>query len=168
MSTKILIRPLNFHLRYQHWQGIEKSKDLDLLHKHYAAHVFDQIKNEIIFQVDGLSTKMQWSPHFTDSERLAYIIEHFKNILLKNKYILLKYEERNEVWDRGIKTNIQSFTFITDSKSNRWKEKTENNFGQIILEQSHGEKQSLLICTEPIKEEKHLSFEKLMEFLLTK
>jgi hypothetical protein len=167
MHTKILIRPLNFHLRYQHWASKQKTKEINELHISYACHVFEQMKTDIKYESNAHYVKLLWMPKFKDSERLAYIIEHFKNTLLKNKYKILKYEERNEIWDKGINVFVKSINLISDSSLHTEVDPNEVNFGNIYLEQNLIEnEQSLCITAKNLENKPKYSFEKLMELLL--
>ena len=167
MHTKILIRPLNFHLRYQHWESQQKQIDFSDLHQCYTSHVFEHKNNNIKFEATKLYAKLYWDVNFNDLEQLAYIIEHFKNTLLKNKYSILKSEERNEVWDKGIKVKVLGIILKADTFYDELGEQTEINYGDIYLEQHiFEEKQSLIITAKYYLERVNYSFEKLMELLL--
>jgi hypothetical protein len=77
MDTKILLRPLNFHLRYQHWESTQKEFDLCQLHECYTDHVLEHQNNNIQYENNHLYSKLQWHADFKDLEQLAYILEHF-------------------------------------------------------------------------------------------
>ncbi len=167
MHTKILLRPLNFHLRYQHWESTQKEIDLNHLHQCYTRHVFGHEDNNIQYGCDQLHAKLYWNANFNDPEQLAYIIEHFKNILLKNNYSILKSEERHEVWDKGIKAKVQGIVLKADTFYDELGEHREINFGDIYLEQHIFEdKQSLSITAKYYLGRVNYTFEKLMELLL--
>ena len=167
MDTKILLRPLNFHLRYQHWESTQKEIDLFHLHQYYTSHVFEHENNTIRFESNNLYAKLNWDVHFNDIEQLAYIIEHFKNKLLKNKYSILKSEERNEIWDKGIKAKVEGIILKADVFYTESGEQSEINYGDIYLEQNIFEnRQSLSITAKYYLGRVNYSFEKLMELLL--
>lgn len=167
MHTKILFRPVNFHLRYQQWENTHKSKDLENLHHCYCQHVFEQEKNNIVYDENELYAKLQWNTEFNEPERLAYMIEHFKNTLLKNNYSLLKLEEKNEIWDKGLKVTVQNVVLNADAHYNEFGAFSELHFGDITLEQINIEDQFILgITCKYYINKTHYSFEKLMELLL--
>lgn len=167
MHTKILLRPLNFHLRYQQWESTQKEIDLGQLHQCYTDHVFEHLNNSMQYENNHLYAKLQWDVDFKDLEQLAYIIEHFKNKLLKNKYSLLKSEVRNEVWDNGIKAKVEGIILKADSFYNENGEQNEINYGDIHLEQHIFEqRQCLTIMAKYYLGRVNYTFEKLMELLL--
>jgi len=167
MHTKILLRPLNFHLRYQQWERTQKEIDLNQFHQCYTGHVFEHEENNIQYDCNQMFAKLHWDVNFTDLEQLAYIIEHFKNILLKNNYSIFKTEERHEVWDKGIKAKVQGIILIADIFYDELGEQRAKNYGDVYLEQHIFEdRQSLTITARYYLGRENYTFEKLMELLL--
>jgi hypothetical protein len=79
----------------------------------------------------------------------------------------LKSEERNEVWDKGIKAKVEGIILKADSFYNENGEQTEINYGDIYLEQHNFEhRQSLTITAKYYLGRENFTFEKLMELLL--
>lgn len=168
MHTKVLIRPENFYLRYQHWQEKACRVHLEMLRGSYANEVFGKGSDDLNYEHSSQYARIVWHPDSLQIEDLAFVLEHLSGTLLKNNYALQLKDERNEVFDSGHKVSVQRHYLKPDLPC---EEVMQNGnlhlYGNIFLEHRFSRQfNALHITSNYYGNKRYLSFEKLMEVLL--
>lgn len=169
MHTKILIRPENFHLRYQHWHEKESPVHLEMLRGSYANEVFGMGSDDLTYEHSSQYARITWHPGDLQIEALSCLLDHFRNVMLKNNYYIQISDERNEVFDSGLKLTIHRHYLKPDRLvSNGLADETPLQFGNIFLEHRFNSRyNALCISSNYYGDRTYTSFEKLMEVLLS-
>ncbi len=168
MHTKILIRSLTFNLRYQQWIEKHRPIHVEMLRGSYANEVFGLGSSDLHYETSNASSRIIWSPGVLEIEHLDFMMEHFVCILLKNNYCKVLSDERNEVFDKGLKLTIQRHHLKSgEAPGEQGENNPTNKFGNIRIEHRFNSvHNTLCISANYNGEKRYQSFEKLMEILL--
>lgn len=168
MHTKVLIRPENFYLRYQHWQEKNRQLHLEMLRGSYANEVFGKGADDLNYEHSSQYARIKWSPDSMQIEDIAFMLEHLSGVLLKNNYSLQLRDERNEVFDSGHKVSVQRHYLKPDLPCEDVMQSGNLHlYGNVFLEHRFSSHYNALnIISNYYGNKRYLSFEKLMEVLL--
>lgn len=163
MHTKLLIRDGSFTERYQHWNGHLKIGTLQVLRDSYAKELCGFGEQETELEYGHLYTSMKWHHLRMKAEHILFLMEYFKTLLTVQQYNLVSNKDHCEVLDRGIKKCYYTYTFGSRTEMSG----STKHFGDIYFELLVGD----TYCQFEIRcqyqaNQKHWSFEKLMEILL--
>ncbi len=162
MNTKILIRPENFLLRYQHWKEKDRNLHIEMLRGSYANEVFGKGSSDLKYEQSNRYSRIIWTPEEVRIEALGFLLEDLKNVLLKNNFTLQISDERNEIYDSGLKVTVHR-QYLKTSESD-----DEDRTGTIVLEHSFSRMFNAITITSICGEgQAGLAFEKLMETLMS-
>ena len=169
MHTKLLIRPETFISRYQHWKDLSRHLQLAAFRESFALELFGTGALDMRFEQSTNQAKLLWQPQQMSHDDLSYWLDDFKEKLLDNGYFNHFSDERIELFDNGVKFTVHrhylkpKITFreiITPDISHL--------YGNIFLEHHFNElSNSLSITINYFSHKSYLSFEKLMELLLS-
>lgn len=165
MHTKLLIRPLNFELRFQQWIDNGLIDQLNMLRGSYANEVFGEGSDDLSHLRSDGHSRIIWQPAEIESIHLGFMCEYFKSKLESENYYIFLSDEREEIYDSGLKLSIHRH-FLKPEKDEHSPD--FNVYGNVIIEHhfSPGHK-SLLISVNYFNTKRYLSFERLMELLLS-
>jgi hypothetical protein len=168
MHAKILIRSESFHLRYQQWKDKDAKIHLEMLRGSYANEVFGKGSEDLKHERNKQYTAVFWQPEDISFEALAYLLEYFKNILLKNNYFQQLSDERHEVFDNGLKLTVhRHYLKPSIPLEERYKPNASLLFGNIFLEHRfNSQSSSLSITANYYGDKRYDSFESFMELIL--
>jgi hypothetical protein len=168
MHTKILLRTLTFNLRYQQWTENNMNVHLEMLRGSYANEVFGTGSSDLAFEESAVYSRITWSPEELRIEDLDFMMDYLQAVMLKNNYYLNLSDERNEVYDSGLKMTVhRHYLKPLLSTVDISPEKAYRRFGNIFMEHRFNNRlNSLCISANYYGKNKYLSFEKLMEILL--
>ncbi|HEY1047263.1 MAG TPA: hypothetical protein VGF79_12535 [Bacteroidia bacterium] len=168
MHTKLLIRPVNFISRYQHWTQNRLIEFLEMFRGSYANAVFGKGAEDLQYIEDKAQNRLIWEPGVVSMDEMGFMIDYFKEVMLKNKYFNYLSDVRQDVFDNGIKLNVHRHYLKPDSAFHFNKEETEiQHFGNIFFEHHFNAKiNSISISVNYYGQNQYASFEKLMELLL--
>jgi hypothetical protein len=169
MHTKLLIRPMNFQIRYQQWVDTLMFSHLDMLRGSYANEVFGNGAEDLKFIVQQAQSKIIWQPEILQTSDISCIIDYFKTILLNHKYYSYISDERQDVFDSGVKMNVHRHYLKPNIDADELLNNSQTHlFGNIFLEHHfNNNNNSLIITVNYYSQKKYESFEKLMELLLS-
>lgn len=168
MHTKLLIRPENFVSRYQQWHEDRRAVQLEMLRGSYANELFGSGADDIRFEQEKTHARLLWQPEDINIEDLGFILDHFRDIMLKNNYYNNLSDERLEVFDSGLKLTVHRHYLKPDIS---FKEiitpDTSHLYGNLFLEHHFNSRlNTFSISTNYYSHKQYLSYEKLMELLL--
>lgn len=168
MHTKILIRPEKFHLRYQQWQEKMMSMHIEMLRGSYANEVFGKGADDLKFETNSQYSRLTWQPEDIQIDAISCLLDHFKNLLLKNNYGVRLSDERNEVFDNGLKLTIHRHYLKPEiSFEELLHQGGSQIFGNLFLEHRfNNQHNTFCISANYYGNKTHHPFEKLMEVLL--
>jgi hypothetical protein len=164
MHTKILVRTLTFNSRYQQWAENDRNIHLEMLRGSYANEVFGLGSSDLAFEYSEAYARIIWSPDVLRIEDLDFMMDYLLSVMLKNNYSLTLSDERNEIYDRGLKMTVHRHYLKPVSLQ---KNQDEKLFGNIFIEHRFNNRiNSLCISANYHHQNQYMSFEKLMEILL--
>lgn len=166
MHTKILIRPENFHLRFQQWHRQQFAEHLNWLRNSYAEAAFADGSAELRLEQNPMQARLVWQPDGMETEQMAFFLELFKTRLLDRQYNLQISDERSEVFDNGLRITVHRHFLKPDVAQGP--PGVHHLYGNLFLEHRFGsEYNSLCITANYYGDRIYYGFEKLMEILLS-
>lgn len=161
MHTKVLIRSQNYSEHYQQWLQKGVGELLELFSGSYANGVFGKGADDLDYEILPTFRRITWYPDHVIHQEMSFIMDYFMLRLIQCNYMLVLSDERNEVFDSGVRITIHRHYM-------KPAEDATSDFGNIILEHRfnpHTNNLALTVNNLPIYGSG--SFEKLMELLLS-
>lgn len=142
---------------------------LEMLRGSYANEVFGNGAEDLKFIAQQAQSKIIWQPEILQTNDISCIIDYFKSIILQNNYYSYISDERQDVFDSGVKMNVHRHYLKPNIDANEIMNNNQSHlFGNIFLEHHfNSNNNSLIITVNYYSQKKYESFEKLMELLLT-
>lgn len=166
MHTKLLIRPVNFISRYQQWCSGEIRDHLEMLRGSYANEVFGTGSEDLRYIEDKAQNRIIWQPLELGHDELGFLIDYFKELMLKNQYDNYISDERQEIFDNGIKLNVHRH-YMKPAHTRMGPGNSSETFGNVFFEHHFNSKvNSISISVNYYGQNTYLKFEKLMELIL--
>ncbi|MDI1233801.1 MAG: hypothetical protein PSX81_05940 [bacterium] len=167
MHTKVLIRTDSFIEHYQHWLNKDMEEVLEIMSGSYANEVFGKGADDFSFEQQAELIKISWKPTVLNRQSIGFLIDYFQTKLCENGYVLTLSDERQEVFDSGMRLTIHRHYLKPIKQNNSNSGLPYLNFGNLVIEHQFNQNRNQLCLTVTHNEVTNSgSFEKLMELLL--
>lgn len=168
MHTKVLIRTDSFIEHYQHWLKKEVNEVLEIMSGSYANEVFGKGADDFSFEQKADTIKIKWKPAVLNKQEMGFLLDYFQTKLCSQGYLLSLSDERQEIFDSGVRLTIhRHFLKPIKKEGNAVEHDQLLNFGNLIIEHQFNQASNQFCLSVNRSGQSHsASFEKLMEFLL--
>ncbi len=168
MHTKVLIRTDSFIEHYQQWLKKEVNEVIEILSGSYANEVFGMGADDLKFEKLPDLSRITWNPTVLKTQELGFLMDFFKSKLEECGYCLNLSDERQEIFDSGLRLIIhRHFLKPTIGDQELLNMRQNAKFGKLYLEHRfNGKVNSFCLTASYYDHLNQSSFEKLMEFLL--
>lgn len=168
MHTKVLIRTDSFIEHYQHWLKKNVNEVLEIMSGSYANEVFGKGADDFTFEQKADTIKIKWKPAVLNKQEIGFLMDYFQAKLCNHGYVLSLSDERQEIFDSGLRLTIHRHFLKPIKKGSAPSEQsTLLNFGNLVFEHQFNQASNqFCLSVNQGGQGDSASFEKLMEFLL--
>jgi hypothetical protein len=140
----------------------------EMLRGSYANEVFGLGATDLVYESTSAYSRITWSPEVLEIEDLDFMMDYFEGVLLKNNYYSNLSDERNEVFDNGLKLTVHRHYLKPGFSAGDLSVVPEaHQFGNVFIEHRFNSRHNTLCISANYYGKKQFqSFEKLMEILL--